>query len=118
MKSTTHDERYVHLQGVIEDVGFPALFIQGHICHKYRGGTAFCRKESDGWYVAVSLCWQVDQFNRKTGRQNARRHYFTNQQKKGRMAEYLGAEFDYEQVLDVIARRIMASEQHNQLRKS
>jgi len=116
-KSTTHDERYVHLVGVQWPGGF---MIGEYFASKYRGGTAFCRKEDDGcWYVTVALCWAVDEFTKKRGRQNARRHYFANRTKYcGSKNDCLGFNFDYNAVLKIVVRRIAASEQNYKERQS
>ena len=71
-KSTTNEERYVHVR-LPDDVS------SSH-------ATIFARKEDDGvWYVGASLCSRLDQFCRRTGRHVARRRYF-----QGRRAQFEG----------------------------
>lgn len=63
-KSTTHDERFYHvtIEGVEDGT---------------KRGTVFFRKESDGQINAsVAVCHAKDQFNRRMGRNVARRKYF------------------------------------------
>ena len=61
-KSTTHEERYYHVE---------------------RYGTVFFRKEDDGkWYAAVVVREPRDTFVRQVGRKAARRKYFQQPNKR------------------------------------
>lgn len=89
-KSTTHEERFLHVRGLPAD-------------SKYSIATVFARKEtnpsllsSDGWYASVAFCWKKDQFSREQGRQNARRLYFRPHAKSRPKPCYLGPDFNYE----------------------
>lgn len=70
-RSTTHKERFVHLRP------------KEGLSPKFSAATIFLREEYPEdetkpafWFGSISLCWKLDQFNRETGRKNARRHYF------------------------------------------
>lgn len=78
-KSDTHEERYIHLT------------VEGP---RIKNMTLFARKEDDGtWYAAVSFCHKDDHFERRIGRQVARRRYFNKDR------AILGKEFTYEVAL-------------------
>lgn len=65
-KSTSHQEMFFHI-----------FFDSSETARGYKGATVFCRKEDSGiWYAAVAFCAPTDQFNRATGRSQARRRYF------------------------------------------
>lgn len=66
-KSTTHEEQYYHVR--IPDYDL----VKGKWIS---GGTVFFRKEKTGWVASVARCSVYDQFNRKKGRNVARRRYF------------------------------------------
>ena len=73
-KSNTHEERFYHFQ-MEDNADFAGT--------KFRAMTVFARKETgrlgvQGWYMAVSLCNRLDQFDRAVGRQVARRKYFAS----------------------------------------
>jgi hypothetical protein len=77
-RSTTHLERFVHIRP------------EHGLNDKYASATIFARQEQDGkWYAARALCWNIDQFNKETGRKNARRHYFEHKA----LRYQLGSEF-------------------------
>ena len=62
-KSTTHKETYCHLR------------LKNH--PELQAITVFMRQENDGiWYCTPALCVKHDQFDRRIGRQVARRRYF------------------------------------------
>lgn len=75
-KSDTVEERFAHLD-IVPD-----------LAHK---ATVFARKEADGYYASVAYCSLQDDFNRRIGRNVARRRYFS-----GGPRFKLGAEFTYE----------------------
>lgn len=84
-KSTTHKERFIHVR--------PSKGLSD----KYSSATIFTRLEDDGiWRAAIALCWKGDQFNRATGRKNARKHYFQNNKIN------LGTEFNHNQIIKQI----------------
>jgi len=91
-KSTTHDERYIHITNLWGSL-------------KYKAATIFARQENGEWFMAVALCWKVDQFCRATGRQNARRNYFKGNKQS------LGITFEYDKAVARAFERIAASEQ-------
>jgi hypothetical protein len=62
-KSDTHDERYFHVK-----------IPNG----RYAGCTFFFRKEGGLWLYAIAMCSNVDQFQKRVGRNIARRRYFTD----------------------------------------
>jgi len=62
--SLTHRERYYHFCELPGQIRFKAI-------------TVFARQEKEGgWFMSVALCVQEDQFDRRVGRQIARRRYF------------------------------------------
>lgn len=66
-KSTTHKEKYFHLDVVDSP--------------RFSHATVFAREEVPGsgdWRFAVALCHKNDQFCRRTGRSVARRKYFND----------------------------------------
>lgn len=70
-KSTTHRERFVHLRAVDTEIVWP------HGLRKIQARTVFLREESPGvWNFSYADCSNKDPFNRKVGRQVARRRYF------------------------------------------
>jgi hypothetical protein len=81
-KSTTHDERYIHLRDLKSE--------------KYQAATVFARNEphegQDEWYASLALCWRKDQFCREIGRDSARRHYFAEPMNR----VFMGSILDYE----------------------
>lgn len=102
-KSTTHEERYIHIRNLWSSF-------------KYSDATIFARKENDGnWYMSVALCWKQDQFDRAIGRQNARRHYFAEKALRGRAVKSLGAQFNHNDAVDIALGRIRASDQLNNI---
>lgn len=61
-RSTTHEERWLHVR-----------FPDGDP----KAVTAFIRKEDDGvWYYHVGCCHPIDPFSREAGRNYSRRRYF------------------------------------------
>lgn len=75
-RSDTHKEKYFHitptiLNDIFEDTAhFP-----------FAGATVFYRHEPNKfnmWYADIALCAHGDQFNRKVGRNIARRRYFSS----------------------------------------
>lgn len=103
-KSTTHEERYVHIIAYKATEDVPK-----HIFEKYIAHTVFFRKEEapDGhkrWYASASHCVHADQFTRRTGRTVARRRYFA---KKG-VVWVLGTESpNYEDAVDLLNRGLV-----------
>ena len=90
-KSTTHDERFAHFKVESE---------------KYSHATVFARQEADGmFWMALSFCWKLDQFDRSIGRKSARRHYFADPTKH----VYLGGAFVYEEIAKWVANRVQAA---------
>lgn len=83
-KSTTHDERFVHLRNLASE--------------KYQAATVFVRNEPadgrDEWYASLAICWRKDQFCREIGRDSARRHYFAEPLNR----QFIGNIFDYEKI--------------------
>lgn len=88
-KSTTHRERFFHMQ-----FDHP----------KYRGATVFAREEGPGvWQSAIALCSVQDNFCRATGRTQARRHYFTGHKHHMQPEPYTGADLE-QLVIDMLSR--------------
>jgi hypothetical protein len=85
-KSTTHEERFYHFQGN-KDTG-----------QKFKAMTVFARKETimdePVWYMSVAFCVAGDQFEKRIGRQIARRKYFMGPQHR----YVLGSEITFEGV--------------------
>ena len=63
-RSTTHQERYYHFQDLPGQT-------------KFKAATVFARKEEfTGWFLSIAFCAMGDSFQRRIGRQVARRRYF------------------------------------------
>ena len=94
-KSTTHKERYYHF---IRDDTLPGIH------SKIKAVTAFAREEPAGdkqhWYISMAFCLEGDQFERKTGRQIARRKYFNFRR------FYLGKEITYDKIVEVARKEL------------
>lgn len=61
-KSTTHKEKFFHFTDIPNT--------------DYRAFTVFCREEHGRWESSVAICSIDDQFQRRIGRQVARRRFF------------------------------------------
>lgn len=85
-KSDTHQERYIHLE------------VENH--PKVHGATVFARETSPGhWTYIAAYCAHGDAFNRRLGRQIARRMFF-NPAKHDRLF-YPGGPFEYQKAVEV-----------------
>lgn len=89
-KSDTHEEKYLH---------YPVLSpIASH-------GTLFARREADGyWYASTAYCSLADQFNRRLGRQIARRRYFQLRNSSAAALHDMGREFDAKRAVELVER--------------
>lgn len=95
-KSTTHEERYVHVQ---DGEGRTTRFNVALTFSRFHAASAFCRKEDDGkWYCSFAYCVKEDPFSRAVGRQVARRKYFSNKT----VQACIGTEYKHELVLDAM----------------
>jgi len=74
-KSTTHEEKFIHIQDFTEAAKTAGASDYMHNT-RYKGATVFARKEMGVWHATVALCSKSDPFNRRIGRQVARRRYF------------------------------------------
>lgn len=76
-RSTTHEESYVHIRQEPLPVEKLSIPHKRTFSEDIQAKTIFLRKESDGaWYAAEATCVAWDQFDRRIGRQVARRRYF------------------------------------------
>lgn len=90
-KSTTHKEKFFH---------FIEAKINSPVGSHFNGGTVFVREEGRGiWGCGVSLCTKVDQFDRRDGRQWARRHYF--ERRNSNMILWFDEPLDYGQAANI-----------------
>ena len=85
-KSDTHQERYVHLE------------IENH--PKVHAATVFAREITPGdWTYVAAYCAHGDQFNRRLGRQIARRTFFDANKRHRR--DYVYGPFEFQKAVDV-----------------
>lgn len=95
-KSTTHREMFYHIVVATQtpvmdaETGKVTLEWVGH--PRYQSKTVFAREELPGsniWQASVACCIHDDVFNRKQGRNTARKNYF--QKSKFRMMRVTGS---------------------------
>jgi hypothetical protein len=76
-KSTTHQEKYYHFKDIFSN--------------RFKAITIYARKDDNGiWYLAPAFCVKTDQFDRRVGRQVARRKFFLGNQLR------IGSSLDYD----------------------
>ena len=101
-KSTTHEESYIHIRADFNGSSPSVLSLIG----KYHAATVFARKEDSGqWFASVALCWNIDQFSRRIGRQNARSHYFRSPERRF----FITGPLTYENASHIVHRAVIRS---------
>lgn len=75
-KSTTHQELFYHIKSSDLEKRVSTSSPLSWSFLRFQAFTVFAREEEGQWYAALAYCVTEDVFNRKRGRNTARKNFF------------------------------------------